>query len=300
MKHPITITMPKPCEASWDDMTPEKGGRHCARCSKTVIDFTLMSDGEILDIFKKAKDNPPCGHFLASQLGRPLTDTRYKPSFIKAMLQRAAAVVLLLQGMSFVSFAQQIKKKTVTTQQSDKKPALPSKSLAIKGTLVYDELQSPLANVTIRIKGTDIHATTNNDGFFELVLPTGFDISNVILEQQQPEKKMLIQHPAMQDIPVRKDAILAGSPLVLYAIIKKPYETAEDVLRKKEYTQTGGPEVALTSGIYKSKLALSDTSRVQTKKDAMPTFKIALTGAYSRPTFWQRITKPFRRKVHKQ
>ena len=52
----ISISLPKPCDENWDTMTPADKGRHCAQCCKTVVDFTLLSDGEILDIFKKAKD----------------------------------------------------------------------------------------------------------------------------------------------------------------------------------------------------------------------------------------------------
>lgn len=292
MKHPITITLPKPCEESWDKMTPTKGGRHCAACSKTVIDFTLMSDGEILDIFKKAKDNPPCGHFLISQLGRPLTDTRYKPSFIKAMLQWAAAVVLLLQGMSFVSLAQQVKKHSTTTQPHKK--IVKAKGLVIKGHVFDRWSKAPIAGIAIRVKYTSITATTSQDGAFTLQLPVDFDLSDVWLEHV-PGTGFLNEDVIIKEKQVRIDDIKAGHDISICPT-RKLINTKYDENR----IQTGGPEVALTPGIYKSKPASSDTSRVQTKKDAMPTFEIALTGAYSRPTFWQRITKPFRRKVHKQ
>ena len=40
MKKPIAITIPKPCHEDWTSMTPTEQGKHCAVCSKEVIDFT--------------------------------------------------------------------------------------------------------------------------------------------------------------------------------------------------------------------------------------------------------------------
>ncbi len=37
------LRIASPCHASWEGMTPNDGGRHCARCAKTVVDVTAMS-----------------------------------------------------------------------------------------------------------------------------------------------------------------------------------------------------------------------------------------------------------------
>ena len=41
-------TIPSPCTESWDCMTSTKEGRFCQSCEKTVVDFTRMSDAELL------------------------------------------------------------------------------------------------------------------------------------------------------------------------------------------------------------------------------------------------------------
>lgn len=41
------ISVPSPCSASWADMTPAPGGRHCAACNKVVVDFRALSVEEI-------------------------------------------------------------------------------------------------------------------------------------------------------------------------------------------------------------------------------------------------------------
>jgi hypothetical protein len=37
------LQIPNPCHESWDAMTPNHQGRHCASCDKTVVDVTAMA-----------------------------------------------------------------------------------------------------------------------------------------------------------------------------------------------------------------------------------------------------------------
>ena len=53
-------------------MSPVANGRHCAACQKTVVDFTLKTDAEILAHLARAANGPTCGRFAAGQLERPL------------------------------------------------------------------------------------------------------------------------------------------------------------------------------------------------------------------------------------
>ena len=53
-------------------MTPTGTGRHCAACAKTVVDFTLKTDAEILAYLAGAASGRTCGRFAAGQLERPL------------------------------------------------------------------------------------------------------------------------------------------------------------------------------------------------------------------------------------
>ncbi len=52
-------------------MQPEEKGRFCSSCSKTVVDFNLMSDGEVLSWLADA-GGKTCGRFAADQLNRNL------------------------------------------------------------------------------------------------------------------------------------------------------------------------------------------------------------------------------------
>lgn len=68
MAEKFHYTIPNPCQEDWNKMTPNKQGRHCALCDKTVVDFTKMSKEEIKDYFKQKAGQKVCGQFYSVQL----------------------------------------------------------------------------------------------------------------------------------------------------------------------------------------------------------------------------------------
>lgn len=97
----MKITIPKPCHENWEMMTPEEKGRFCSVCSKTVRDFSVASDQEIIEAFSHSSEDI-CGNFNASQLNR---DLQY--SFINSLFTKFAVGFMLTTG-GFVSvYAQQ-------------------------------------------------------------------------------------------------------------------------------------------------------------------------------------------------
>ncbi|MFL5728218.1 MAG: hypothetical protein ACJ75J_01920 [Cytophagaceae bacterium] len=67
----VEIHIPKPCHENWNAMVPSGEGRHCCSCAKTVVDFTVMSDDEVKEYFRKNRGENTCGHFKASQTSNP-------------------------------------------------------------------------------------------------------------------------------------------------------------------------------------------------------------------------------------
>jgi hypothetical protein len=61
--------IPDPCHENWNQMTPKEQGRHCAVCSKVVVDFTKKQEPEINQILSTATGKV-CGHFRVEQLNR--------------------------------------------------------------------------------------------------------------------------------------------------------------------------------------------------------------------------------------
>ncbi|SEW08477.1 hypothetical protein SAMN05428988_1897 [Chitinophaga sp. YR573] len=65
------LQIPTPCSQNWEEMSVVPGGRFCDSCEKKVIDFSLMSDRQILGILSKSKGEV-CGRFVNEQLNREL------------------------------------------------------------------------------------------------------------------------------------------------------------------------------------------------------------------------------------
>ncbi len=73
----ILLHIPEPCHEDWAAMKPEDKGRFCASCCKTVVDFSLMSDREVLAYLADAAGKT-CGRFTADQLQRDLMPPQAK------------------------------------------------------------------------------------------------------------------------------------------------------------------------------------------------------------------------------
>lgn len=71
---PFSVSVPKPCHENWDDMTPTQKGKHCFSCQKTVVDFSKMSDRQIIRYFQQSKGST-CGRFSNAQLNRPIVES---------------------------------------------------------------------------------------------------------------------------------------------------------------------------------------------------------------------------------
>ncbi|WP_264564727.1 hypothetical protein [Flavobacterium sp. N3904] len=63
------INIPKPCNQNWNSMTPNKNGKFCNSCNKTVVDFTKMENLEIQKyLIENSSKESICGHFKFNQI----------------------------------------------------------------------------------------------------------------------------------------------------------------------------------------------------------------------------------------
>ena len=94
MNPTFKIQVPSPCAQPWDEMTPEAGGRHCAACAQTVVDFTHMTDAQLLEALRKTTSD--CGRFRANQLNRAIAIPPAERRFSLARFYKVAASLLLV------------------------------------------------------------------------------------------------------------------------------------------------------------------------------------------------------------
>ena len=63
------ISIPEPCNENWNSMSPNKNGKFCNSCDKTVIDFTKMNNPEIQKYFSENSNNERiCGYYKFNQV----------------------------------------------------------------------------------------------------------------------------------------------------------------------------------------------------------------------------------------
>lgn len=172
MKHSIKrIEIKNPCHESWNNMQVTPGGRYCANCQKNVVDFSGLSNQEIIERLANA-DNL-CGKFDKLQfdsLNLYLSEKDKRPSFLKNWTYAA----MLLGMLPFINMEAKAKPVYEQTEMPFKKCE------AVKDTVTYIKIRgivkssdddNPLPAATIEIGGTHIKTTTNADGYFEITVP---------------------------------------------------------------------------------------------------------------------------------
>ncbi len=104
IKEQFVINIPEPCSENWNKMkVVDDTHRHCASCEKTLVDFTCMSDEEIVYFFRHNKQKT-CGRFTQGQLQKTFTQNQQTAQ--SSPWWRTVAV-LTLTFFTKYSFAQQ-------------------------------------------------------------------------------------------------------------------------------------------------------------------------------------------------
>jgi hypothetical protein len=193
MKNKLFIQIPEPCHEDWNKMTPVEQGRYCQSCCKEVVDFSVMTDQEIISFLSKPRGKT-CGNFASDQLNRIITEpaTPAKKKFWAMMLsfllplfvttkvksQRTVGKMkVVLDTAKNAGAAKPVREETnisvapvkqVTALKGDTIVHPIGKTYEIKGR-VTDEQGYPLMGATISEKGTNRKVVTDTAGSFTIV-----------------------------------------------------------------------------------------------------------------------------------
>jgi hypothetical protein len=187
----VQLSIPQPCSESWAAMTPTTAGRHCASCAKTVIDFTGLSDAEILAQLARAGRGGTCGRFRAGQLARSLQPLALAPARgWRAWLAAAVAVWGLREIGSVGAQAQApTEQRTADAAQLPQQLGLKHKDnyeglarpLLLQGNVLDASTQEGLPGVAVVLKGTTTGTATNYEGAFSLMLPADYHLGEEVV-----------------------------------------------------------------------------------------------------------------------
>lgn len=182
----MKLTIPTPCSEDFFQMPATKKGGFCNSCKKEVIDFTLLSDSQILEVFQK-NNSLICGRFKSTQLEK---DYRYfeKPGLKQNSWIAAVFSTLLLlsasdsKGKTAAHDLKSIQLDHSAKKQWDETMLRNTDSVKlVKGT-VLDEMGLGLPGANIQLKGTNIKAVSAMDGKFQILLPDSTKSSEAELQ----------------------------------------------------------------------------------------------------------------------
>lgn len=209
-KKALTLTIPEPCGENFNAMTPVKGGKFCGSCEKTIVDFRTMSDGQILNFYKKS-NGKICGVFAERQLNRAMPfPMEVKPNRNWKAVAALTAGLMFSGGLMAQSTMPTVGKIVVVEQSIGKKATDKNETSTpnriVRG-VVKDAENEPLIGANVMIKGITIGVATDFDGLFEIAIPadlteveleisyTGFETQTLLFNKKYPfpDKKIEIE-----------------------------------------------------------------------------------------------------------
>lgn len=182
-------------------MTPAAQGRHCAACDKVVVDFTRMTDRELLAYLEQASGST-CGRFRVQQLNRPLALPTTDHSGWRRPFLALATLLGIEAASASAALAQTVTQPkplpraiTLGMVAPAAQPVQPSLPLSVvRGVVLDSTTQQPLQGVTVLVAGTTTGVATGVDGQFELRLPEGFRQQAATLQFTYIGYRMQEQH----------------------------------------------------------------------------------------------------------
>jgi hypothetical protein len=234
MKKHYKLDIPQPCTEKWESFEKAPEGGFCQRCQVNVVDFTHMSDREIISYFEN-HTGESCGRFLPNQLGNLTIEETPKRWYSSLWLKAAAASTALFASLNS-SFAQTeplpINSKSAQHAVIDPTTRQAQLPMSVRGT-VKDANGEPLIGANILVmrsmqeekpRGT----VAGLDGDFTLggVYPGDtLRISFVGFA----EVHYVIQHQTELELTLDDDIILGGAGLVMMGSV-----TTNQVYHPKE------------------------------------------------------------------
>ena len=191
MKQKIQLQIPEPCHENWNSMTPTQQGRFCLSCQKEVIDFSVMTDKEILQYISTASEKT-CGRIGSQQLNRDLiAPPEPRKIWWKYWMSVAASLVILsaksnaqvkapkaaIVAMPLVGDTNYI--EIVAGGISAIRNEYQKKEYLVTG-VVKDDKDSPIPGATIMIKGTKKGTASDRDGKFSIIV-TGRENTSLLV-----------------------------------------------------------------------------------------------------------------------
>ncbi len=183
------LKIDKPCGQEWASMNKTEAGKFCTQCSKTVVDFTSLSDKEIIQLTEQSSEKI-CGRLSKQQLNRNLLTTQ--PS-ANSRFYKILAGLILLGTTENVIASDQLSSQIETTSATEPnaptnqqvrpyvEPINDSLRNVVKGQVIDAETKEALPYSSVFIKNTKTGVVADMEGKFILIIPDSQLTDRIIL-----------------------------------------------------------------------------------------------------------------------
>ncbi len=215
----IQLSIPEPCHENWQDMTPNDQGRFCNSCAKTVVDFSMMTDTEVLNYFSGLTNEKICGRTLPTQLNRAITMPREpkkrlfwywnyimmffmffsKSNHIKAQTKGEVVTVPIKKPTCNVMMGTMVAPKQVKQNH------------VISGKVTSTE-GNPVSFATIRVISSQISVIADANGVYSINASVGDELQ--ILSTNFVSKRIAINNNS-STVNVQLERVYAGGLTVI-------------------------------------------------------------------------------------
>jgi len=211
------LKIENPCDQNWNAMSKNDAGKYCHQCSKNVIDFTILSDKEIIKSLEQNSGNL-CGRLSNKQQNRIIS---YEQPTTYSYFYKILTGFLLF-GSSQNSFATdkkiELQKEIITINDSNKiqnneeikhKPFTDDKRKYLSGVVLDSDTKEPLYGVIIFIKELNIGAKTDFDGEFKLAIPDSISTKKMTISFDYIGYEKMNYSFEIKDLPIKKEFLMA-------------------------------------------------------------------------------------------
>ncbi len=179
----IKLNIENPCHEDWDKMLPEEKGKFCQSCQKIVVDFSKMTNEQIIDFLNKSNEKV-CGRVAKHQLNTPISNyvINKTPFFNKYV-----AGFLMALGFYHPAKSQTTPTSTITEIQNTVgtiayRPNVPSnKRLVINGRVIDAKTKKAIIGASVSIVGSELTAVTDKNGHYTINVPNEFQNASLEL-----------------------------------------------------------------------------------------------------------------------
>ncbi len=170
-----SLSIENPCDKQWNQMLVHTDKiKHCTHCSKTVTDLTHLNDTELYHFIENTDDDV-CVRLSNRQTNRPVFHERfhtfksYIPGLLTGLLLFGQVPMLSSSESNIqLQFDQNSELRTMVTPKKENSIT----NNILSGTIIIDYDSTPAPNTKIKIKHTDIEVQSDENGFFQLEVPS--------------------------------------------------------------------------------------------------------------------------------